>query len=210
MFKYDLMSGSKVERTRHPCKGVSTTTAIIAGTLLVGILLLQPLRYSDNNGNNKITTAFAQGPQGGNYTFGILASIQNNENGDPFWIVSGNWRTNLLDIANHSQTASQGNMSGQGPSPVFNTSVRMINFNGTGEHTHSITSFVLENVTMPNNMTAIFNGTSTANFREGPITDIPTTISITNGKVISIWLDPAKINYHYGDTPVYGIGLKEM
>jgi hypothetical protein len=59
-------------------------------------------------------------------------------------------------------------------------------------------------------MTAIFNGTSTANFREGPITDIPTTISITNGKVISIWLDPAKINYHYGDTPVYGIGLKEM
>jgi hypothetical protein len=204
------MSGSKVERTRHPCKGVSTTTAIIAGTLLVGILLLQPLRYSDNDGNNKIATAFAQGPQGGNYTFGILASIQNNENGDPFWIVSGNWRTNLLDIANQSQTASQGNMSGQGPSPVFNTSVRMINFNGTGEHTHSITSFVLENVTMPNNMTAIFNGTSTANFREGPITDIPTTISITNGKVISIWLDPAKINYHYGDTPVYGIGLKEM
>jgi hypothetical protein len=204
------MSGSKVERTRHPCKGVSTTTAIIAGTLLVGILLLQPLRYSDNNGNNKITTAFAQGPQGGNYTFGILASIQNNENGDPFWIVSGNWRTNLLDIANQSQTASQGNMSGQGSSPVFNTSVRMINFNGTGEHTHSITSFVLENVTMPNNMTAIFSGTSTANFREGPITDIPTTISITNGKVISIWLDPAKINYHYGDTPVYGIGLKEM
>jgi len=204
------MSGSKVERTRHPCKGVSTTTAIIAGTLLVGILLLQPLRYSDNDGNNKITTAFAQGPQGGNYTFGKLASIQNNENGDPFWIVSGNWRTNLLDIANQSQTASQGNMSGQGPSPVSNTSVRMINFNGTGEHTHSITSFVLENVTMPNNMTATFNGTSTANFREGPITDIPTIISITNGKVISIWLDPAKINYHYGDTPVYGIGLKEM
>jgi len=203
------MSGSKVERTRHPCKGVSTTIAIIAGTLLVGILLLQPLRYSDNNGNNKIITAFAQGPQGGNYTFGILASIQNNEYGDPFWIVSGNWRTNLLDIANQSQTASQGNTSRQGPSAVFNTSVRMINFNGTGEHTHSITNFALENVTISNNMT-VFNGTSTANLREGPITDIPTIITITNGKVISIWLDPAKINNHYGDTPVYGIVLKDM
>jgi hypothetical protein len=210
MFKYDLMSGSKVERTRHPCKGLNITIALVVLVLLGGILLVQPFQYSDNNANDKTTAAFAQGPQGGNYTFGILASIQNNENDDPFWIVSGNWRTNLLDIANQSRTASQGNMSGQGPSPVFNTSVRMINFNGTGEHTHSVTSFVLENVTMPNNITAIFNGMSTANFSEGPITDIPTTISITNGKVISIWLDPAKINYHYGDTPVYGIVLKEM
>ena len=125
---------------------------------------------------------------------------------------SGNWRTNLLDIANQSQTAaSQENMTGQGTSaPVFNTSVRMINFNGTGEHTHSITNFALESVTMPSNMTTIFNGTSTANFREGPITDIPTTITITNDKVISIWLDPNKINNHYGDTPVYGIVLEEL
>jgi hypothetical protein len=53
-----------------------------------------------------------------------LASIQNNENGDPFWIVSGNWRTNLLDIANQSQTASQENMTGQGTSaPVPNYQV---------------------------------------------------------------------------------------
>lgn len=125
---------------------------------------------------------------------------------------SGNWRTNLLDIANQSQiAASQENMTGQGTSaPVFNTSVRMINFNGTGEHTHSITNFALESVTMPSNMTTIFNGTSTANFREGPITDIPTTITITNDKVISIWLDPNKINNHYGDTPVYGIVLEEL
>jgi hypothetical protein len=125
---------------------------------------------------------------------------------------SGNWRTNLLDIANQSQiAASQENMTGQGTSaPVFNISVRMINFNGTGEHTHSITNFALESVTMPSNMTTIFNGTSTANFREGPITDIPTTITITNDKVISIWLDPNKINNHYGDTPVYGIVLEEL
>jgi len=86
----------------------------------------------------------------------------------------------------------------------------MINFNGTGEHTHTLTNFALEDVTMPDNLTTIFNGTSTANFREGPIIHIPTTITITNGKVISIWLDPAKINYHYGDTPVYGIVLEEM
>lgn len=86
----------------------------------------------------------------------------------------------------------------------------MITLNGTGEHTHSITNFALETIVIQNNMTTIFNGTSTANFREGPITDIPTTITITNGKVIGIWLDPVRINYHYGDTPIYGIVSEEM
>lgn len=146
--------------------------------------MVQPIRYNEDIGNDKISDAFAQGPQGGNYTYGILASIQNNENGDPFWIVSGNWRTNLLDISNQ--------------------------FNGTGEHTHTITNFVLEDITMPDNMTTIFHGDSTPNFREGPIADIPTTITFTNDKVISIWLDPAKISYHYGNTPIYGVAVNEM
>jgi hypothetical protein len=34
---------------RHPCKGLNITIAIIAGTLLVGTLLVQPLRYSDGS-----------------------------------------------------------------------------------------------------------------------------------------------------------------
>jgi hypothetical protein len=122
-------------------------------------------------------------------------------------------RRNLLDITNRSQTAaaaSQGNASQQGtPTPVFNTQIRMITFNGTEEHTYSITNFALENIAMPDSMTTIFNGTSTASLREGPVTDIPTTITITNGRVISIWLDPVRINNHYGNTPVYGIILEE-
>ena len=125
--------------------------------------------------------------------------------------MSGNWKTNLLGVTIQSQASALGNMSQQGTSaPVFNTSVRMISFNGTGEHTHSITNFALENVTRPDYMTTIFRGNSTANFREGPITDIPTTITFTNDKVISIWPDPVKINYHYGDTPIYGLALNEM
>jgi hypothetical protein len=45
----------------------------IVGVIAV-IVLMQLLEYGDN-----ILTAFARGPQGGNYTFGLLASIQNNE-----------------------------------------------------------------------------------------------------------------------------------
>ncbi len=85
----------------------------------------------------------------------------------------------------------------------------MITLNGTGEHTHTITNFALEDISMPNNMTTVFNGTSTASLREGPVTDIPTTITAINGKVISIWLDPTKINNHYGNTPVYGTVMEK-
>jgi hypothetical protein len=85
----------------------------------------------------------------------------------------------------------------------------MIMLNGTAAHTHTITNFVLANTSMPNNMTRIFNGTSTASMREGPVTDIPTGISIMGDKVISIWLDPSKINNHFGNTPIYGTVMNE-
>jgi hypothetical protein len=54
-------------------------------------------------------------------------------------------------------------------------------------------------------MTKVFNGTSTASLREGPVTDVPTSIKITGDKVISIWLDPSSVKNHYGNTPIYGL-----
>ncbi|MGH9987603.1 MAG: hypothetical protein ACRD8W_26980, partial [Nitrososphaeraceae archaeon] len=71
---------------------------------------------------------------------------------------------------------SQGNVSQQGNlARTFNTSVKMITLNGTGEehtHTHTITNFVLRNVAIPTNTTTIVEGTSTASMRNGPVTDI--------------------------------------
>jgi hypothetical protein len=46
--------------------------------------------------------------------------------------------------------------------------------------------------------------------REGPVTDIPTSISIMGNKVISIWLDPSKVGYHYGNTPIYGLVMDKL
>ncbi len=68
-------------------------------------------------------------------------------------------------------------------------------------HTHSITNFVLAE-TEQEDGTVIFNGTSTASMRDGPVTDIPTTIMVMEDRVISIWLDPIKINDHYGNIPI--------
>ena len=150
-------------------------------------------------------TAFPQKYQDRNQTFGVISSIQNDESGQPAWIVTGPWTTTLLsdDTANASQAA--GNATGPFAASPFNTQFQMVMLDGTAGHTHTITNFVLANTSQPNNMTRVFNGTSTASMREGPVSDIPTTIRIMGDKVISVWLDPSRIESHFGNTPIYGL-----
>jgi len=150
--------------------------------------------------------AFPQQYQSGNQIFGVISSIQNDESGQPAWIVTGPWTTTLLSDSSANASQPMGNATGPfGGSSPFNTQVQMVRLDGTAGHTHTITNFVLANVSQPNNMTKVFNGTSTASMREGPVTDIPTTIRIMGDKVISIWLDPSRIENHYGNTPLYGL-----
>jgi hypothetical protein len=150
-------------------------------------------------------TAFPQQYQSGNQIFGVISSVQNDESGQPAWIVTGPWTTTLLSDSSTNASQPMGNATGPFGGSPFNTQVQMVRLDGTAGHTHTITNFVLANVSQPNNMTKVFNGTSTASMREGPVTDIPTTIRIMGDKVISIWLDPSRIENHYGNTPLYGL-----
>ena len=150
-------------------------------------------------------TAFPQQYQSGNQIFGVISSVQNDESGQPAWIVTGPWTTTLLSDSSANASQPMGNATGPFGGSPFNTQVQMVRLDGTAGHTHTITNFVLANVSQPNNMTKVFNGTSTASMREGPVTDIPTTIRIMGDKVISIWLDPSRIENHYGNTPLYGL-----
>jgi hypothetical protein len=164
-------------------------------TILTVYIILSQVSYD--------ATATPQQYQNKNFTFGAISSIQNDENGRPDWIITGHWKTSLL-----SENASKivaGNTTPPFAGSPFDTQVEMIRLNGTAGHTHAITNFVLANMSQPNNMTKVFNGTSTASMREGPVTDIPTTIRIMGDKVISIRLDPSRIENHYGDTPIYGV-----
>src|SRR5215204_4859084 len=149
--------------------------------------------------------AFPQQYQSGNQIFGVISSIQNDESGQPAWIVTGPWTTTLLSDSSANASQPMGNATGPFGGSPFNTQIQMVRLDGTAGHTHTITNFVLANVSQPNNMTKVFNGTSTASMREGPVTDIPTTIRIMGDKVISIWLDPSRIENHYGNTPLYGL-----
>jgi hypothetical protein len=187
--------------------GMSTKSTITIATLATSLIIAGVLMIDYQN--NQVT-AYPKGYEKGNTTFGTIASIQNDENGNPSWIVSGHWKGNLLNNQSQSNNSSiQGNTSSSPLGSIFNTSFKMVKLDGTANHTHTITNFVLSNMSMPNNMTRIFNGTATASLKEGPVTDIPTSIRIMGDKVISIWLDPSKVNNHFGNTPIYGTVMDE-
>ena len=153
-------------------------------------------------------TAFPQQYQSGNQTFGVISSVQNDESGKPAWIVAGHWTSTLLSDNSANASQAMGNTTAPFAGSPFDTQIQMVRLDGTAEHTHTITNFVLANMLQAGNMTKVFNGTSTASMREGPVTDIPTSIKIMGDKVISIWLDPSRIENHYGNTPIYGLVME--
>lgn len=134
-------------------------------------------------------------------TFGEIASLQDTEDGNLTWVLSGSWRT---DIPNQLLGSSVGNLSSAGL-PSFNSSFDMVLTNGSARHQHRTTNFTMAGASLTNNnMTWVINGTSAVTMKDGPVENVPINITIMNNNVISIWLDPTKTNNHFGDTPIFG------
>jgi hypothetical protein len=45
--------------------------------------------------------------------------------------------------------------------------------------------------------------------REGPIPNVPTSIKLSNGNVVSIWLDSETVDHHFGDVLIYGVSHQQ-
>jgi hypothetical protein len=124
---------------------------------------------------------------------GALTSIQNDPtDSSTSWIVSGVFR-----MENMTGTASAS-------SPTFNASFYMVKTDGTALHTHEIYDLQLAGQSSKSGNSTIFNGTSTVTMSDGPVQDVPTSITLMDDNAVSIWFDPNKVNYHFGDTPIYG------
>lgn len=134
----------------------------------------------------------------GDYLFGRTVGIVDDENGNPVWIVSGIWKTNLSN-----QTQATNNNS-----TVFDASFEMIKTDGTSKHTHTITNFDLVDTLNQNNNT-VFNGTGTISMPQGPITEVPISIQVMNNTLGIINIDSNKIDNHFGNDPLYGIPLEK-
>jgi hypothetical protein len=126
------------------------------------------------------------------FGYGPIASINND------WILAGHWMgyhhlSNLTDSGFHS---------------TFD----MVMKNGSAPHMHQISNATISDVKMEGNNTVI-QGAATITMRDGPVTNVPTTWTISNNNTLAIDMDPSMINNHFGESPIYGLALtpeKEM
>ena len=168
-------------------KSVSLITALL---IVTGALAIAT--YSVSSGD-----AYpAKGKDHKDMTFGAISSIQNNEQGEPSWILAGHWVTNIIN-----KTMDSFNQTNPAK---FHSWIYMVMLDGTAMHKHSISNFSLSAVSNQDNATS-FKGTVTVTLKDGPAEQVPIEIKIGNNHIIGLSLDAAKTNNHFGDTPIYGI-----
>jgi hypothetical protein len=129
------------------------------------------------------------------WAFGPIASIQNDNEGKPAWILSGHWTTNIINKTKES--FNQTNPA------KFDAWINMVMLNGSAMHKHKISNFSLTDASTQDT-TSTYNGTATVTMKDGPVTDVPVEIKVMDNHVVSVSLDGAKTNNHFGDTPIYG------
>lgn len=160
-----------------------------------------------------------QPQQPGEYASGTIASIQNDKDGMPTWLLSGAWQSAIINTDEQQSTVDKsafssasidGNSDMSLPSAVFEANFDMVMLNGSSLHQHSIYNFTLSDISMTNDNNSIVNGTATISMKDSPINDVPISIKTLNNNVVSIWTDPVKINDHFGKTPIYGQILQDI
>jgi hypothetical protein len=76
----------------------------------------------------------------------------------------------------------------------------MVMTNGSAMHDHEIYDFTLADMSMPNNSTVVYNGTATITMRQGSVPDVSISVKTMDNNAVSIWVNPTKINNHFGNT----------
>ena len=190
-------------------------------TLGMAIMFASPLSATTNMGGGMMMSAppqssySSQQPGGmpgqsdiiqpGLYARGTIASLQNDKDGKPAWLVAGLWKGSLTNMSSSamsgtSNTTSKNNL----PTATFSSVFDMVMLNGTALHKHQISNFTLTGMSMPSENISVYNGTATITMKEGPVNDVPISIRTLNNNIVSIWVDPAKTMNHFGNTPIYG------
>ncbi|MGH9974159.1 MAG: hypothetical protein ACRD93_09710 [Nitrososphaeraceae archaeon] len=180
---------------------ILSTLIIVSATILVSGAIQDnsmAFQYSQQKQGDSYHDKMIMKP--GSYAFGTIASLQNDKNGNPTWIVSGLYKGS---VSLHNET-EQGAATGGLPNVTLNAKFSMVMTNGSAMHEHRIYDFRLTDMSMPNNSTTVYNGTATITMRQGPVTDVPMSIKAMDNNAISVWIDPTKIQNHFGNTPIFG------
>ncbi|MFL6394693.1 MAG: hypothetical protein ACJ708_08545 [Nitrososphaeraceae archaeon] len=209
-------------------KAFLTLGMAIALTLGIVIIFASPLSATTSIGSSSSMTMMLSPPpssssysvqqqhggipaqndiiQPGLYARGTIASLQNDKDGKPAWLVSGIWRGSLTNMTSNTMSSLLKNL----PTATFNAVFNMVMLNGSALHKHQISNFILIGMSMPNEKTVVYNGTATITMKEGQVNDVPLSIRTLDDNVISIWVDPAKTMNHFGNTPIYGTIIQDV
>ncbi len=125
--------------------------------------------------------------QVGDTKAGVFNHTQTDSSGNTTWINSGNWSMTGINSSSPSLTAI----------------IEMAKPNGTAGHEHEINDFKLVGSPVIENQTIHLNGTSTITMRDGPVTNEPTVIALSQEK-IDIYFDPENINNHFENQSISG------
>lgn len=157
-----------------------------------------------NNSNNvtdtnQVVTVF---PANFTRAMGTIASIQNNETGEPTWILSGSWELLIPKPLKINQT----NPSDATP---FSAIFEMVKTDGTMRHTHTISNFNLTG-SQANQNALVLTGTASVLMPEGLVENVPVSLSIVDQDTLKLWVypwvpSPEPKDYHFGKTPIYGL-----
>jgi hypothetical protein len=165
---------------------IQSKQSIVSAIILIAVLSMgaSASTYAQNSTNV---------PSSGSLK-GSLTSLQNDPaDNSTQWIVSGVFKMNNV---NNTATAAA--------PATFNASFYMMKTDGTSPHKHQIYDFKLAGQPSNNDNSTVLNGTSTVTMKDGPVQDVPTRIDLLDGNAISIWVDPYKLNNHFGKTLIYG------
>ncbi len=195
-------------------KTTLTAAAVAAFAIIGGMLSTSAPALAQTNSTDTATPGMSMDMGGNmmammremsaNHKWGMISSIQNDEQGQPAWIVGGHW---MMEMASQNDTTTSNTTGRINNIAGFNAMLQMVRLNGSAMHTHEISNFTQVGDATFNadtNSTTI-TGTATITMREGPVQGVRMTIEIAQDKVIAISPDPTPLENHFGDTPIYGL-----
>jgi hypothetical protein len=157
----------------------------IASLLALCMLSLTPsvnISYAQTTANKTSATA---GTSSADKT-GTITSVQNDQAGT--WKLSGTWNFNNLNSN----------------SPTFTSTFSMMKMDGSAMHKHIVNDFKLTGNPTKTTTGTTYNGTATVSMKQGPVSNVPISITLSDNGNISIMVDPKTTNNHFGNTPIGG------
>jgi hypothetical protein len=157
----------------------------MASVIAMCMLSLTPsinIAHAQTTANN---TSATTGTSSADKT-GTITSVQNDQAGT--WKLSGTWNFNNLNSN----------------SPTFTSTFSMAKLDGSAMHKHTINDFKLTGNPTKTSTGSSYNGTATISMKEGPVSNVPIGITLSDNGNISIMIDPKTTDNHFGNTPIEG------